>query len=159
MQLVRLVAALAAVSLTTACRPSDEKANAEGSAAIAKSAPEPEYENPLGPNAACYVCHMTFVGEELTQVHIDSGVACIECHGLSDGHANDEDIGATPPDKVIERNRIDASCYTCHETHDVDPELMATRRAERSEWRAAVSQPADPSEVCTDCHGQHRITE
>jgi hypothetical protein len=76
--------------------------------------------DPLGPNAACYVCHMTFVFEEIAEPSAEK-VTCIECHGLSAAHANDEDIGATKPDIMYKRDEIDASCEKCHEDHDVRP--------------------------------------
>jgi len=105
--------------------------------------------DPLGPNAACYVCHMTFVREELSKVHLPKKVTCIECHGLSAGHANDEDIGATPPDVTFKRNQVDASCTKCHEHHDVPARQVVARWLERGR--------TGPSPVCTDCHGTHRI--
>jgi hypothetical protein len=105
--------------------------------------------DPLGPNAACYVCHITFVREELSRTHLREKVACIDCHGLSAAHANDEDIGATPPDVTFKRHEIDASCRECHEGHDVPAREVIARWLERE-------QPG-PSPVCTDCHGSHKI--
>jgi hypothetical protein len=105
--------------------------------------------NPLGPNAACYVCHMTFVREELSRSHLQAEVPCIDCHGLSAAHANDEDIGATLPDVIFKRHEIDASCEECHEEHDVPAREVIARWLERK-------RPG-PSPVCTDCHGTHKI--
>ena len=76
-------------------------------------------------------------------------MTCIECHGLSAAHANDEDIGATKPDIVYRRDQIDAMCRKCHTEHDVLPRDVIARFLER---KLTVS-PA----VCTDCHGKHRI--
>jgi hypothetical protein len=106
--------------------------------------------DPMGPNAACYVCHMTFVFEELSVVHKAQKVTCIKCHGLSAGHANDENIGATPPDIRYPRDKIDAACGECHEGHDVPAVEVLVRFIERK-------LPAKPAAVCTDCHGRHRI--
>ena len=111
---------------------------------------EGRFIDPLGPNAACYVCHLTFVHEELSVVHKAEKVTCIECHGLSAGHANDEDIGATPPDVVYKRERIDAACRECHEGHDVSAAAVLARFFERK-------LKPEPAAVCTDCHGQHRL--
>ena len=97
----------------------------------------------MGPNAACYVCHMGFVKEQISRVHLSEEITCIHCHGLSAGHANDENIGATRPDITFERNQIDALCLECHESHDISAEDLAKYR----------SHP-----VCTDCHGSHRIS-
>ena len=105
--------------------------------------------DPLGPNSACYVCHTTFVWEELASVHLPEKVTCIKCHGLSAAHANDEDIGATLPDVVFKRCKIDASCKECHEEHDVSARDVITRWIERK-------HPGF-SPVCTDCHGMHKI--
>lgn len=105
--------------------------------------------DPLGPNAACYVCHMTFVFEELARTHLTEKVTCIECHGLSAAHANDEDIGATKPDIMYKRDEVDASCEKCHEEHDVPAQDVVALFLERE---LKVRKP-----VCTDCHGMHRI--
>jgi len=109
--------------------------------------------DPLGPNAACYVCHTTFVYEELSNVHLPKKVTCVRCHGLSAAHANDEEIGATPPDITFKRDKIDAACSTadCHEKHDVPARKIIARFLERR-------RPDSPSPaVCTDCHGMHKI--
>ena len=45
--------------------------------------------DPMSVNAACYVCHITFVGETISKTHFSQGVTCIKCHGISAGHAND----------------------------------------------------------------------
>ena len=105
--------------------------------------------DPVWANAACYVCHMTFVREELSKVHLEEKVTCVECHGVSAGHANDEDIGATPPDVTFERSEIDASCAECHDEHDVPPRKIIARWLERAR--------PNFSPVCTDCHGTHKI--
>ncbi|GAF79759.1 unnamed protein product [marine sediment metagenome] len=112
----------------------------------------------LGANAGCYVCHMTFVREPLSATHLAAKVTCVRCHGPSAAHANDEDIGATPPDVIIQRDRINPSCRVCHKTHDVAPEKIVTRWLEHSQ-RRATSQPAPSPAACTDCHGKHRISD
>jgi ribosomal protein L40E len=104
--------------------------------------------DPLGPNAACYVCHMAFVREELSKTHLAAKVTCIRCHGLSAKHANDEDIGATKPDRVFAREQVNRMCRRCHSTHDVPPEAVIAR------W---LEQRLTESPVCTDCHGAHRL--
>jgi hypothetical protein len=106
--------------------------------------------DPLGPNAACYVCHLTFVREEISKVHLAEEIGCIECHGVSAAHANDEDIGATPPDTMYKRHEVDPACAKCHETHDAPASEVVGRFLDRK-------LPADPSPICTDCHGRHRI--
>ena len=104
--------------------------------------------DPFSANGACYICHMTFVKEELAKTHLKHKVSCVKCHGISAKHANDEDIGATKPDIAYKRGEVNASCRKCHETHDVAPEKVLARAAERKVGAEAV---------CTDCHGGHRI--
>ncbi len=128
-----------------------------GGDAVAEAKPAAEAQakgrrgatNPMGPNAACYVCHMTFVREELSRTHLAAKVTCVKCHGVSAKHANDEDIGATSPDRTYERDKVDAMCRKCHETHDVPPQAVVARWLER--------ELAKPPPVCTDCHGTHGI--
>ncbi len=111
---------------------------------------EPDLFELLGANAACYVCHIPFVQEELGMVHLKAQVPCFKCHGISAGHANDEDIGATKPDIVFSREKIDASCIECHETHDATARAVVARFVERK-------LSPDASIVCIDCHGTHKI--
>jgi hypothetical protein len=126
-------------------RPLPAKAEAEQT----EAAEDEAVIDPLGPNAACYVCHMTFVREELSKVHLVQKVTCVKCHGVSAGHANDEDIGATPPDITYKRHKVDASCSECHKEHDVSPRKVVARWLER--------KLSHKSPVCTDCHGTHKI--
>ena len=107
-------------------------------------------ENPLGVNAACYVCHIPFVKEELSRIHLRAEVGCIDCHGVSTGHANDEEIGATAPDITFRRNEINGFCRKCHKTHDV-PARKVVEACKDGKVSAAEA-------VCTDCHGAHRIS-
>jgi len=115
----------AAVMFVCSCSPADRT----GTAATASTEGDP-----LGPNAACYVCHMSFVGEQLTKTHLAKDVTCVGCHGLSAAHANDENIGATKPDRYFTRDQVDAACLSCHQ-----------------------DRTAHRDSVCTDCHGKHRI--
>jgi len=119
-------------------------------AAEAEEEEEAEETNPLGANAACYVCHIPFVREELGRVHLQAKVPCIECHGLSAAHANDEDIGATPPDVTFQREQIDPSCVKCHKKHDAPARAVVSRFIERKLSPKSAA-------VCTDCHGTHKI--
>jgi len=114
--------------------------------------------DPLGPNAGCYVCHMMFVGEELAKTHLKVNIGCVDCHGTSAAHANDEDIGATSPDVVTRGEKLNPFCRKCHPTHDVAPERIIARWLERARPNAA-SQPAQSAAQCTACHGHHKINE
>jgi hypothetical protein len=104
----------------------------------------------LGANAACLVCHQTFVKEDIARTHQKEDISCIKCHGASVAHANDEHVGATKPDITYPRAKVDASCAKCHEDHDVAPRKVIARFLERK-------LPRKPAPVCTDCHGTHRI--
>jgi hypothetical protein len=106
-----------------------------------------DQDNPMGLNGGCYVCHMTFVDEELTTTHLAQDIGCVHCHGTSADHANDENIGATPPDITFERKAIDALCLNCHQKHDITLEMKGEHAKNQS------------APVCTDCHGKHRIGE
>lgn len=114
-----------------------------------QAAPVAVKNNPLGPNAGCYVCHMTYVKEPLSKVHLKHKVYCVDCHGASVGHANDEDIGATKPDIYFKRSQVNGSCGKCHSGHDAAPGKVIER------WFAKKLKTREP--VCTDCHGTHRI--
>jgi formate-dependent nitrite reductase cytochrome c552 subunit len=113
--------------------------------------PAPEID-PMGPNGACYVCHMSFVKEEFARVHLANKITCIKCHGLSDKHANDENIGATKPDITFKREKIDESCDKCHKVHDVPPKEVIARFQEKNLAK-------NPAIVCIDCHGTHKIEQ
>lgn len=135
-----LCAAACAVALVLSCMPRSVEQEA------------------LGPNAGCYVCHVTFVREELTTTHLAARIACTRCHGISAGHANDENIGATKPDVIIKGAQINPFCRRCHSTHDVAPEKVVARWQERMAGKAVA--PAPPlTAVCTDCHGRHKIAK
>jgi hypothetical protein len=132
------------------------RAPAAGGSPSAKAASQPaaadNQTDLLGVNAACYVCHMTFVKEELAKVHLAAKVTCVQCHGLSDKHANDENIGATKPDVLYRRSEIDASCVKCHPQHDAPARKVIARLLDRR-------LPSSSVAVCTDCHGLHRIAK
>ena len=104
----------------------------------------------LGANAACLVCHLTFVKEPLARSHQLKGVSCTKCHGASVAHANDEHIGATRPDITYPRGKVDGACTVCHEDHDVPATKVIARFLERK-------LPPRPAAICTECHGNHRI--
>lgn len=111
---------------------------------------EPDETDVLGENAGCYVCHTTFVKEELAAAHLKQKIGCVKCHGPSQKHANDENIGASKPDITYRRDQIDASCQKCHTAHDAPAKKVLARFQER---KLATSR--EP--VCTDCHGTHKV--
>ncbi len=102
-------------------------------------------------NSACYVCHDNYQREEMVLQHGTNEVGCIDCHGQSFEHRDDED-NITPPDKMYAAEDIDKMCAECHEEHDVAAVKVLAR------WRQRCPAKTDPEAiVCTDCHGDHRL--
>lgn len=102
-------------------------------------------------NQACYVCHDNLKTDELVLDHGKEGTGCIDCHGASLAHRNDED-NITPPDKMFPTDAIDRMCAECHDTHDAPAQKVLVR------WQERCPAKTNPKEiVCTDCHYQHRL--
>ncbi len=102
-------------------------------------------------NSACFVCHENYKVEPLARVHAKEKIGCVDCHGDSFAHRNDEN-NTTPPERMYPARRIDRACKECHETHDVPALDVLTR------WKDRGLAEKDPKRiVCTDCHGQHRL--
>ncbi|MCX7425085.1 MAG: cytochrome c3 family protein [Planctomycetia bacterium] len=146
-------AGVRAASVTAAGATAAEADPPAAKAAEAKPAkpaePSGEKIDPMSVNATCYVCHMAFVREEISKVHFKAKVTCVQCHGVSAPHANDERIGATKPDITYRRDQVDAMCEKCHKTHDAPAQKVIARYVER--------KPAKSPVVCTECHGEHKI--
>ncbi len=82
------------------------------------AAKEAKSEAFLRINDACFVCHGNYREEPMAVSHAKEDVSCIDCHGASLAHRNDED-NITPPDKMYPLARVDAGCLAeCHDTHD-----------------------------------------
>ena len=105
----------------------------------------------LALNAACFVCHNNYEKESLVAVHAPEDVGCVDCHGDSFEHRNDEN-NITPPDVMFPMDEIDEACKECHDTHDVAATDVIARWQQRCPEKREVSQI-----VCTDCHGEHRL--
>ena len=134
-------------------------------------------------NAACYVCHANYENEPLAQWHAKANFACTNCHGESIAHKNDENH-QTSPDIMYPANNIDQACRKCHPAHDVQPVEVVRRWREHigdkttdvlceqcheshdvpaadvvRKWQKQTGQKIyEKPIVCTDCHGQHRLT-
>ncbi len=102
-------------------------------------------------NAACFVCHENFSDEPLVTMHAQDDVGCVDCHGKSYAHRNDEN-NTTPPDVMFPRDKIEENCASCHDTHDAPAAQVIARLQERVP-RRNVSQDI----VCTQCHGYHKL--
>lgn len=111
----------------------------------------PQNKNRFAGNDPCFVCHRNYDGESLVQTHSAGQIGCIECHGQSDAHRNDED-NITPPDKMYGLSKVDGFCQSCHQTHD------ATARKVIARWQEKASTKNKTADiVCTDCHFEHRL--
>ena len=134
-----------------------------------------------GENMACFVCHANYMGEFLTEHHAKASVGCVNCHGDSFAHRNDEN-NTTPPEIMYSAEKIDPFCKGCHDAHDVPPKkIIATWMKQKSKkpnvtckgchkeddvppekvvsrWKELDIDKSYPKKiVCTDCHGQHRM--
>jgi formate-dependent nitrite reductase cytochrome c552 subunit len=102
-------------------------------------------------NSACYVCHVNYETDGLVVTHGKEEIGCIDCHGESLDHRNDED-NITPPDIMYPLDTIDEKCWECHDGHDVPATEVIAR------WQERCPEKTDPKKVvCTDCHFQHRL--
>jgi len=112
---------------------------------------KPENKNSLRLNHACFVCHTNYKEEEMVNVHADEEIGCMDCHGESFEHRNDED-NITPPDVMYPLDEINDACKDCHDEHDVWPEKVVERWLQRCPDKKDIK-----TLVCTDCHGHHRL--
>ena len=102
---------------------------------------------------ACFVCHANFKTESLAQGHAKAKMGCIDCHGKSYAHRNDEN-NTTPPEKMYARDQIDDACRQCHPSHDVTAAKVVVLALQRG-----LSKTDPKAIVCTDCHGNHRLPQ
>jgi hypothetical protein len=108
-------------------------------------------DGPVADNTRCFVCHANYLDEEIAVTHARANIGCASCHGESDAHIADESWGSggngTAPDIMYPKEEINPSCMRCHPQDRIDiPE------------HEPVFANADESKVCTDCHGDHRLT-
>ncbi len=125
-----------------------------GSPLLLEEGPKKPAKKPIGnvaDNSACFCCHTNYEEESLAVGHANENVGCVECHGKSYEHRDDED-NITPPDVMYWPEKIDPKCGECHEEHDAPAKKVIAR------WQERCPEKTDPSGlVCTDCHGQHRL--
>jgi hypothetical protein len=99
-------------------------------------------------NSFCYVCHLNYEEEELTQTHLPMGVGCETCHGISDKHSEDED-SVIPPDVMFPKEQIVRFCGECHAKED----LLG-----QEEHDELFAQGNKSKKTCADCHAaDHRL--
>ena len=102
-------------------------------------------------NGPCFVCHANYKKEPLAVKHAAHNVGCMNCHGASEAHRNDEN-NITPPEIMYPLATLDAACRECHQHHDVTARHVVAQFVKKNPGRTDVSQL-----VCTDCHGEHRL--
>ena len=132
-------------------------------------------------NTACFVCHANYKTESLVDCHVKVNIGCVNCHGQSSAHQNDEN-NITPPETMYSADKIDPFCQSCHEAHDIPPKKIIANWAKKIRdkadsscrgchedddvppekvvvlWTQRGLDKTDPNEiVCTDCHGDHRM--
>lgn len=132
-------------------------------------------------NTACFVCHANYKTESLVDCHVKVNIGCVNCHGQSSAHQNDEN-NITPPETMYSADKIDPFCRSCHEAHDIPPKKIIANWAKKIQdkadpscrgchedddvppekvvvlWTQRGLDKTDPNEiVCTDCHGDHRM--
>ena len=93
-------------------------------------------KNPL---AGCTLCHVDIEDEFIGSRHFAEEVACIDCHGLSEGHLANEN-NEIKPDEMFAREDVDRLCGECHKCS-----------------RAPEAEASSKGKVCTDCHGAHDL--
>jgi hypothetical protein len=103
-------------------------------------------------NQACHVCHGKYDEEPFAKWHAEAGIGCTKCHGPSLAHSGDED-NITPPDRMYAPADIAKCCEECHDTHDAPADKVIAC------WQEKCPARTDPKQLlCTDCHGEHRLT-
>jgi hypothetical protein len=95
--------------------------------------------------SSCAVCHVDAADQWNGTVHERSAVGCVECHGPSHGHVEDEN-NEVSPDEVFVRADVDRLCAECHRCG----------RAPVTPAQAALLPAVTPA-VCTDCHIAHQF--
>jgi hypothetical protein len=108
---------------------------------------------PVADNSACQVCHMNYAEELLAARHAKANVGCVNCHGDSYAHRNDEN-NTTPPEKIYSSEKVDSLCQQCHEQKHNAPAKKVVER-----WMSLEPIKKNPQAlICTDCHGKHRLS-
>jgi hypothetical protein len=105
----------------------------------------------MADNSRCFVCHINYAQEKIAVTHARQGMGCANCHGESDEHIADESWASggngTAPDIIFTRAQINPFCMGCHTKEKIDTEQHKSLFADNNEEK-----------YCTDCHGDHRLT-
>jgi hypothetical protein len=152
---------------TTAPSPPAQTAPADRPAVAARPSPKPPEQAPLlleeeptgktsaqpaADNSRCFVCHANYLQEKIAVTHANAGIGCARCHGASDAHIADESWASggngTAPDLMYPRSKINPACMHCHAKDKID-----------APQHVAVLADTEGKQVCTDCHGSHRLPQ
>jgi len=105
----------------------------------------------MADNSRCFVCHINYMYEDIAVTHARVNMGCANCHGESDEHIADESWASggngTAPDIMYPRAKINPFCMGCHPREKID-----------SEQHKPLFTDTTEEKYCTDCHGEHRLT-
>jgi hypothetical protein len=106
---------------------------------------------PMADNSRCFVCHVNYMQEYIAVTHARQDMGCAYCHGESDEHIADESWASggngTAPDIMYPREKINPFCMGCHTKDKID-----------TEQHKPLFADSNDKKYCTDCHGEHRLT-
>jgi hypothetical protein len=105
----------------------------------------------MADNSRCFVCHINYMQEDIAVTHARVNMGCAHCHGESDEHIADESWASggngTAPDIMYPRAKINPFCMGCHTKEKID-----------TEQHKPLFAGTIKEKYCTDCHGDHRLT-
>ena len=105
----------------------------------------------MADNSRCFVCHINYMDEDIAVTHARVEMGCAHCHGESDEHIADESWASggngTAPDIMYPRADINPFCMGCHTKDKID-----------TEQHKPLFAGTIKEKYCTDCHGDHRLT-
>jgi len=105
----------------------------------------------MADNSRCFVCHINYMDEDIAVTHARVNMGCANCHGESDEHIADESWASggngTAPDIMYPRAKINPFCMGCHTREKID-----------TEQHKPLFAGNNNKQYCTDCHGDHRLT-
>jgi len=154
--LTTILAAIGVVALAQTLQERSEQVKREVAEEAVKHAALRGSQGALpGDNSLCLLCHANFRDEEIVTVHLQQGITCAVCHGISFEHMNDE-TSRTKPDFLFGRAQVAAFCERCHGPH-AEPEKV---QAFLNEWKGKTRPNGRlilQQAMCTDCHGVHAL--
>jgi hypothetical protein len=106
-------------------------------------------EHQAADNSSCLDCHAEYEEEKLTLKHVDIGVGCATCHGVSKKHLDDEDC-ETAPDVMFVKEAIITFCMECHPVEQLSEK--------KQHLKLLAKEGVLKNKTCVNCHGKrHNI--